>query len=870
MKKTLILILLYFITSTFLYADEIDSLKTVLQTSDENKKAEILNQIADLYLYVDLDSAQLYAEKSIKIATDNKDIEHVAIAYKHLARSYNLLQNYEEAIIYIEKSEKTAIQILKNDKSVENQKVYAYILELKGRVFENKSEYPTALEIYQKVSKIFEEIDYKNGIAMVYNDMGYIHNALGNYNKSLFYFKQVYEIYLEIDNKQGIAAALNNVGIIYDIEEKRDSALYYYFESLKINEELNNIQVVAYLYHNIAIVYEFENDLDLALEYYDKSLKLTDEISDLYGSISTLSRIGVVYREKGDYKKSLKLLKKALFLSDSIKSYEIQKEVFLELSKTADLSKDYKMALDFHRKYVALKDSLFSNEMQGQIADLETKYDSEKKEQKIKLLEKDKKIKFEESRRKNILIISIISILALIIGLAILLYRSLNIKRKSNEMLTVQNARINNQKEEILAQSEELELINSELEKLSIVASETNNAIVIADNKGNIEWVNHGFTRLYGYELDEFIEKNGNNLISLSTNKEIKKIVNKCLIEKKTVIYESKTKSKEGEQIWSQTTITPIISPDGNISKLVAIDSDIRKLKKIEQEIMQKNEEILSQNEEILAQNDEIEEQNIAILYKNELINGSIRYAKTIQNAILPFQERIDNYFENFMLFRPKDVVSGDFYWYVQVENYHFVAAVDCTGHGVPGAFMSMIGNSLLNQIVYNENEYNTANILTKLNELVIFSLRQDKTDNNDGMDVCLCRIEKQEQSANVQFTGAKRPLLYIKNGENNIEILKGDRKSIGGTQKKRNKVDFSVQELILENKSIIYLSSDGYIDQNNSERKKLGTLRLITLLENIYQKDMKTQHEILNNKIENWMDGTEQRDDITLIGLKL
>ncbi len=824
MKKRLIITIFCIVTATFLHADEIDSLKNVLKSVDDNIKAEILNQIAESYHYIDLDSAILYSEEALDLAASFKDIKQTAIAYKNLARSYNLLQNFDEALIIIDKAENSFIQLLEKDNSSENKKIYAYALELKGRIYENKSEYPTALEIYQKASKIFEEIDFKEGLAMVYNDMGYIHNALGNNNKSLYYFKQVYQIYLEIDNKQGIASALNNIGIIYDTEAKRDSALYYYFESLKINDELDNVQVVAYLYHNIAIVYEFENDLDLALEYYDKSLIITDEINDMYGSISTLSRIGVVYREKGDYKKSLKLLKKALILSDSIKSNEIKKEVFLELSKTADLSKDYKSALSFHRKYVALKDSLFSNDMQEQIAGLETKYDTEKKEQKIILLEKDKKIKFEESRRKNILIISIISILVLIIGLAILLYRSLSIKRKSNEMLTIQNVRINNQKEEILAQSEELELINVELEKLSIVASETNNAIVIADNEGNIEWMNHGFTRLYGYELNEFIEKYGNNLINSSTNNEIRKILDRCLTEKKTVIYESKTKSKEGEEIWSQTTITPIINPDGNISKLVAIDSDIRKLKKVEQEIMQKNEEIL-------AQNDEIEEKNVAILSKNELINGSIRYAKTIQNAILPFKERIDKQFENFILFRPKDIVSGDFYWYVQAENYYFIAAVDCTGHGVPGAFMSMIGNALLNQVVYNQKEYNTADILTELNKLIMFSLRQEKTKNHDGMDVCLCRIEKNENYADIQFTGAKRPLLYVENNESEIKKIKGDRKSIGGINMSRNNAEFTNTDIKLESNSILYLTSDGYIDQNNTARKRFGTKKLISLL---------------------------------------
>jgi len=414
------------------------------------------------------------------------------------------------------------------------------------------------------------------------------------------------------------------------------------------------------------------------------------------------------------------------------------------------------------------------------------------------------------------------------------------VQERTSEIMT-KNTELEQQKEEILAQTELLEDINKELEKLSIVASETDNAIVIMNEKAEFEWINEGFTKLYGYRFAEFKAKY-NDMFSVSSNAEIKGIINKCIQQKKTFIYESVTETTQGNKIWVQTTLTPILDSAGNIRKIIAIDADIRKLKQIEQELQVTNEHITS----------------------------SITYAKTIQTGILPLGEMVDKHFENFILFRPKDIVSGDFYWYINTKNYHFVAAVDCTGHGVPGAFMSMIGSSLLNQIVYNENEYNTANILTKLNELVIFSLRQEKTENNDGMDVSLCRIEKLNGSANIQFTGAKRPLLYIKAGQTKLEKLKGDRKSIGGTQKKRSSGGFTSQEINLDSNSTIYLSTDGFVDQNNAERKKYGTLKLIEKIESISNTNMKNQHDVLNTEIENWMKGTKQRDDITILGLRL
>jgi len=410
-----------------------------------------------------------------------------------------------------------------------------------------------------------------------------------------------------------------------------------------------------------------------------------------------------------------------------------------------------------------------------------------------------------------------------------------------HEELLQQNEEINAQKEELLAQGEEMSLINSELEKLSIVASKTDNAVVIMNERAEFEWFNEGFSKLYGYTFEEFTHKY-KDMFAVSSNSEITQTIKNCIQEKKTFIYESVTQSRMGDDIWVQTTLTPILDSVGNIRKIIAIDSDIRKLKLIENELQDKNRHI----------------------------TDSIKYAKTIQTAILPFQEKIGKYFDNFILFKPKDIVSGDFYWYVETNNYHFVATVDCTGHGVPGAFMSMIGSSLLNQIVLYNKEYNTANIMTRLHELIVSSLRQDHSDNQDGMDICLCRIEKNEQNSIVQFTGAKRPLFYSKNGKNQVNSLKSDRKSIGGTQAKRNETKFTTQELQLSTGDMIYLSTDGYADQNDVERAKFGTKQLVSTLEKLSDRKTEDQYAILDKKIQTWMLNTTQRDDITLIGLKM
>jgi PAS domain S-box-containing protein len=435
---------------------------------------------------------------------------------------------------------------------------------------------------------------------------------------------------------------------------------------------------------------------------------------------------------------------------------------------------------------------------------------------------------------------------------------------------------------EIQKQKEEIEQQAHELEKLSIVASETDNAVVIANAHGDFEWINAGFTRLYGYTFDEMLIHLGRNLIETSSNPQIIALIENCINNKVTIIYESKTKTKSGKLCWTQTTITPIVNKIGEVTKLIAIDADISKLKQAEQEILQKNEEITiqkeileQQNEEIKSQRDELEHQNAKIAFQNEQIKASIRYAKTIQTAMLPVSSNIQEYFEHFILFRPKDIVSGDFYWFSknnhQNEEYFFVAVIDCTGHGVPGAFMSMISNSLMSEIINESKIFSPKEILKLLDNNIRKALNQAQSMNMDGMDLCMVRIEKKINTEfEIVYSGAKRPLFYYDKNIGNIENLKADRKSIGGTNVKFKVWEFTNQNIILHKEDIIYLSSDGYHDQNDINRKKFGTIKFLEVLNSNVNQPLENQKQLLENTLDNWQKNTEQRDDITVIGIKL
>jgi len=436
-----------------------------------------------------------------------------------------------------------------------------------------------------------------------------------------------------------------------------------------------------------------------------------------------------------------------------------------------------------------------------------------------------------------------------------------SIKQKEAELIQ-QKEEIQTQAEELFTlnevlqeQSEKLEITNKELEKLSIVASKTDNAVMIMDKSGNFEWINEGFTRLYGYKLNEFCEKFGDNLLLASFNPNIKEDYDRCITEKVSVIYEFNSILPNGEKLWIQTTITPVFNEQNEIEKLIGIDTNISKLKEAETEIIKQHNELID---------------------KNEKIKSSIRYAQTIQQAILPIKENIDKYFENFIIYRPKDIVSGDFYWFVHVpaetKDLFFIASADCTGHGVPGAFMSMICSRLLNEAVNEKKIHHPNEILEELDKNLKIALKQDQDKNNDGMDICLIRVDKTKSNNEIEsinFCGAKRPLFHFKSETSEIIEFKADKRSIGGATVQKNKINFANQKIAVSKDDTIYLSTDGYTDQNNNSRKRLGTQMFTEILKEIGNLSLEEQKQHLEKYLSEYMNSEEQRDDITLIGLK-
>jgi serine phosphatase RsbU (regulator of sigma subunit) len=293
-------------------------------------------------------------------------------------------------------------------------------------------------------------------------------------------------------------------------------------------------------------------------------------------------------------------------------------------------------------------------------------------------------------------------------------------------------------------------------------------------------------------------------------------------------------------------------------------------------EMLIQQRDILGKTEELIQQKEEIETQRDILQHQSLKTSASIQYALTIQQAILPERKILDNYFENFLIYKPKDVVSGDFYWFSSLPSKVgkgkrlFIAVVDCTGHGVPGAFMSMIGSRMLSEIVNERKIYDPAAILTELDKMLDQVLHHDSSNNFDGMDVCLCAIDQiTPEQYLVTFAGANRLVSYYKQGSKSITSIRGNRKSIGGFYPN---IDNAFENHLIDMASgdTLFLYSDGIIDQNNQFDKKFTSSRLNTLFMANIEGNMDKMGNTINSVFTRFVGDTPQRDDITLVGIRL
>jgi serine phosphatase RsbU (regulator of sigma subunit) len=318
----------------------------------------------------------------------------------------------------------------------------------------------------------------------------------------------------------------------------------------------------------------------------------------------------------------------------------------------------------------------------------------------------------------------------------------------------------------------------------------------------------------------------------------------------------------------------PLQSPSGfNLGTLCVIDQKPRKLtekqrfalKVLGKQVIQQLELRLKISS-LQQYSKELLEQKTAVQHKNQMIMDSIHYARNIQMALLPNMAEVKKALpESFFFFKPRDVVSGDFYFYLEENNKHFLAAIDCTGHGVPGAFMCVMANDFLHQIISDEKIASPDRILYLLNFKVKTALRQEETGNRDGMEITLCVIDKKNKQ--MEVSAAKNSLYYFENQE--LTEAKADRFYIGGIG--NHGANFTKTTIALRPNQMFYMFTDGYYHQFGGEkRKKMLKTNLLAFLATIQNLSLEEQATRSEENMTEWMGNTRQIDDILLIGFKV
>ncbi len=631
---------------------------------------------------------------------------------------------------------------------------------------------------------------------------------------------------------------------IKDNQKYKAFNLYQY--SKTIADYLNNDSLKAVVYHRLGNLYIFTYNYDSALIMYQKSLDIREKIHDISGIAAINNNIGTVYWNLEDYNSALTYYKKALQYYQKLKdsndirlSYNNIGASFYAINKLDSAKVYYQKALRIAKK-LKIADAiatLYNN--LGSLADKKKKH-----RKAIALFLKSRKYTNANSYK---------DLTNIYINLA---NEYLILNRLDSAKLYLDSAYILSKKYKIYDKLYKTEFFIAQYyNKLKQYDSAYIYLLKYIALKDSIK----------GITIQEYIRK-------LETKYETQKKEKELYIQK--LKYDQEKQKNRLLTIFSVIFIILIIILLMLIRKMRHQNI---KLKQQKAEILQQKEEILTQAEQLKQAFDNIEKQNKIIKEVNKQLKDSIEAAQQIQAAMLPFKETYEKYFETFIIYMPKDIVSGDFYWFSryyiehQGHKYLYAAVADCTGHGVPGAFMSMIGFRMFDDLIYTRKIISPAEFLEELDKLIKYALKQDISENKDGMDVAIVRFEKlPEDKIDVVFAGAKRDLIYYDPFEKKLAQIKATRRSIGGGISKAKLIPFENKQFIASKETIFYMYSDGFTDQNNAQRHRFGSHRLLEILQEIAHLPLENQKQILETTLKNWMRGTFQRDDITFIGLKL
>lgn len=698
-----------------------------------------------------------------------------------------------------------------------------------------KGNYPIAISWMRKMLKVAQEVNDQKAICFAYNGLGLLYNDQGEYKEALLYYNKAKKVAEQIGSDKTLAACYNNLGVLHQAQGNNTKALANYLKSLKIKERIKNQRGISKTLHNLGYIYQGQKDYGQAQNYYRKSLKIELKMNNDRGAVSCYNSIASVHQLQQNYALARAYFEKAKHLAEKQVLKKLLAQSYEGLGKLALEQKEYTQAKTYLLQSLQIREAIGGKGGQVLVQIILGKLAYEQKQYQKALVYLNKAIALGQKINTREAVCNGAKLRAKV-------YATLGQFDKAYQdhqlFKSLADSLFNKEKTRKIANME-AEYAFSKKEDSLKVAQQKKQLAFDADIKTRqatqqATYIGLGLTALLLVVLSFFFfdKQKSNKRLSESNNKLAS--VNNVL-------------KQQQQKILNQHN---------------AIEGKNMALEKA-------NQVLKTQKEEIKTQSDAIEQQNEALLFANSQINKSIQAAKFIQTAVLSFDKRMQACFDEFfVLFRPRDVVSGDFYWLGHLNNQTVLIAIDCTGHGVPGAFMSMMAHTLLNQVVKIQQITQPKLILEALRYEIGLYMVDETTSTVLGLDAAAVTIQYQGTEAQVLFTGAKRPLMLIEPHNTEIQEVSGSAISIGRVYQKKR--EFVQETFLLPKGTVLYIGSDGLEDQNNLKRQKFTKERLKSLLETHSGASLATQQQAIAQALNEHMQGTEQRDDILLIGVRV
>jgi tetratricopeptide (TPR) repeat protein/serine phosphatase RsbU (regulator of sigma subunit) len=734
-------------------------------------------------------------------------------------------------------------------------KTYHFI----GSIHHAQGRYAEALEAFQKALTIFERIGNQEGMATSYKSIGVIHRAQGRYAEALESYRKALAIYERIGDQQGIANCYNNIGVIHDNQGQYAEALESYQKALAIYERIGDQQGIANCYNNIGVIHDNQGQYAEALEAFQKALAIHERIGNQQGIASSYNNIGNIHYAQGRYAEALEAFQKALTIQERIGNQQGIANCHNNIGSIHSDQGQYAEALEAFQKALAIHERIGNQDgiatchhNIGNIHYAQGRY-AEALEAFQKALAIHERINDQQ-------------------GIA-LSYENIGTLYQAQGLYAI--ARSYFQKARVIAQSLGL---HDQLDEIYLHLAQTDSALATLgqNHLWKSAYLHH---RLYAAYKDSVLnEASIRKQAQLESQYEYEKktALLKAEQEKERALAAAQLRQRETQRNLSLFALG--IALIGLVTFAI-LYRKIRQqrdlIQKQSDEIQQKNLALEQYNAELKSTNQALEESNRIIQQqaetlsaKNQEILDSIRYAERIQRAILPSPEKWQRLLpESFLLYKPRDIVAGDFYWLEETERYIFVGVADATGHGVPGAFVSIVCANALHKAVLEEGLESPAEILWRVREVVVSQLTQAGEKVKDGMDIALIRFAKEDRSRAV-FAGANRPL-WIVSAEGLLEVA-GTRQPIGYVEEPK---PFEEVELMLGSRApaMVYAFTDGIVDQMGGPKgRKLLPKGLREWLLSLWNQPVAKQAESLTALFETWRGDRPQIDDVTMVGVRI